>query len=124
MTIRERIREEKRRLIRLVRCTFALFAAGCIVSLLTPLAKLLLALAILLCWPGFVGFAIVVIYGRLFAFRCPRCGNNWARYVIGPTGLAYLGHWPKLDDLPCCPGCGIELDAPDEAKKPEPDLLS
>ena len=55
--------------------------------------------------PFFAGFAITVVYARFFAFRCPRCGNNWGVFASGNN----VGAIDR--NIRYCPFCSVDIDA-------------
>ena len=57
----------------------------------------------------FLGALAVCIYAIAFAYKCPRCGENWGDFM----GRAHE-HTEKLPaDFTGCPRSGLSLDAPE-----------
>ncbi|MHB1426146.1 MAG: hypothetical protein ACYC3I_23530 [Gemmataceae bacterium] len=100
MTIRMLIEAKKRRYVVVAILGIAIAIGGVILEELkilnmdVPLAAL----------PGLAIFIFTLLYANFFAFRCPRCGGNWAV-------LAVQRYFFILDRrIRYCPYCGADID--------------
>lgn len=108
MSIRRAIEEKKRRIMTVALFGFAIAAGS---ALLAGLDILDLDDLRLVSLPGVIIFTLSMLYANLLAFRCPRCGGNWASLAMQGSLKAGIRCFLDLDERICfCPYCGSSID--------------